>query len=106
MKIAVIADPEAAQGFRLAGLEAHAALSPEEAKAVLERLVQAGGYALVAVDGGLLPEPEKAVEKLMRGKDLPVLLPIAGLREAFQNPDVEGYMRELVRRTIGFDIKL
>ena len=106
MRIAVIADPEAAQGFRLAGLEAYAAASAEEARARLENLVQAGGYALVAVDQGLLPEPEKAVERLMRGKDLPVLLPIAGLKEAFQNPNVEGYMRELVKRTIGFDIKL
>jgi V/A-type H+-transporting ATPase subunit F len=106
MRMAVIADPEAAQGFRLSGLEAHAAQTPEEAKAKLEELVQSGQYALVAVDGSLLPEPEKAVERLMRGKDLPVLLPIAGLKEAFQNPDVEGYMRELVRRTIGFDIKL
>lgn len=106
MRIAVIADPEAAQGFRLAGLEAYPAATPEEAKARLEELVQAGRYALVAVDQGLLPEPEQAVERLMRGKDLPVLLPIAGLKDAFQNPDVEGYMRELVRKTIGFDIKL
>ncbi|GAA6746943.1 V-type ATP synthase subunit F [Thermus brockianus] len=106
MRIAVIADPESAQGFRLVGLEAYAAQSPEEAKALLEKLVGQGGYALVAVDQGLLPEPEKAVERLMRGKDLPVLLSMAGLKEAFQNPDVEGYMRELVRRTIGFDIKL
>jgi V/A-type H+-transporting ATPase subunit F len=106
MRIAVIADPEAAQGFRLAGLEAHAARTPEEAKARLEELVEKGGYALVAVDQALLPEPERAVERLMRGKDLPVLLPIAGLKEAFQNPNVEGYMRELVKRTIGFDIKL
>uniref|UniRef100_A0A7C5RF81 V-type ATP synthase subunit F n=1 Tax=Thermus caliditerrae TaxID=1330700 RepID=A0A7C5RF81_9DEIN len=106
MRIAVIVDPDAAGGFRLAGLEAYPATTPEEARARLEELVQAGRYALVAVDQGLLPEPEKAVERLMRGKDLPVLLPIAGLKEAFQNPDVEGYMRELVRRTIGFDIKL
>lgn len=106
MRIAVIADPDAAMGFQLAGLEAYGATSAEEAKARLEALVQAGRYALVAVDQSLLPEPEKAVERLMRGKDLPVLLPVAGLKEAFQNPDVEGYMRELVKRTIGFDIKL
>lgn len=106
MRIAVIADPEAAQGFRLAGLEAYAATSAEEARARLENLVQAGGYALVAVDEALLPDPERAVERLMRGRDLPVLLPIAGLKEAFQGHNVEGYMRELVRKTIGFDIKL
>lgn len=106
MRIAVIADPETASGFRLAGLEAFGALTSEEARARLEEAVQKGVYALVAVDQALLPDPERAVERLMRGRDLPVLLPIAGLKEAFQNPDVEAYMRELVRRTIGFDIKL
>lgn len=68
--------------------------------------MERGGYALVAVDEALLSDPERAVERLMRGRDLPVLLPIAGLKEAFQGHDVEGYMRELVRKTIGFDIKL
>lgn len=106
MKLAVITSPEAALGFRLAGFLAYEATSTEEAKERLEELVQQGGIALVAVDQALLPEPEKAVERLMRGRDLPVLLPISGLEDAFQNPDVEAYMRALVRQTIGFDIKL
>ena len=102
VRMAVIADPETALGFRLAGLEGYGASSAEEAQTLVER----GGYALVAVDEALLSDPERAVERLMRGRDLPVLLPIAGLKEAFQGHDVEGYMRELVRKTIGFDIKL
>ncbi|MER3425956.1 MAG: V-type ATP synthase subunit F [Thermus sp.] len=106
MKLAVIADPAAALGFRLAGFLAYGATTPEEAKKRLEELVQVEDIALVAVDQSLLPEPEKAVERLLRGKDLPVLLPISGLKDAFQNPDVEAYMRTLVRQTIGFDIKL
>ena len=106
VRMAVIADPETAQGFRLAGLEGYGASSAEEAQSLLETLVERGGHALVAVDEALLPDPERAVERLMRGRDLPVLLPIAGLKEAFQGHDVEGYMRELVRKTIGFDIKL
>lgn len=106
VRMAVIADPETAQGFRLAGLGATGPLRRRRPKASLETLVERGGYALVAVDEALLPDPERAVERLMRGRDLPVLLPIAGLKEAFQGHDVEGYMRELVRKTIGFDIKL
>lgn len=105
VRMAVIADPETAQGSgsRASG---YGASSAEEAQSLLETLVERGGYALVAVDEALLPDPERAVERLMRGRDLPVLLPIAGLKEAFQGHDVEGYMRELVRKTIGFDIKL
>ena len=106
VRMAVIADPETAQGFRLAGLEGYGGSSAGEAQSLRDTLVERGGYALVAVDEALLSDPERAVERLMRGRDLPVLLPIAGLKEAFQGHDVEGYMRELVRKTIGFDIKL
>lgn len=106
LKLAVVAEPETARGFRLAGFEAHPAHSPEEAKARLEALIASGAYALIAVDQGLLPDPERAVERLMRGRDLPVLLPVPGLQGAFAGGDVEAYMRNLVRETLGFDIKL
>ncbi len=106
MKAAVIAHPETAQGFRLVGFEVHPAHSPEEARAHLEALVQKGEYALVAVEGSLLPEPEKAAERARRGRDLPVILSIAGFREVYENPDVEAYLRGLVRATLGFDVKL
>ncbi len=106
MRLAVIAGPEVAQGFRLAGFEAFPALTPEEAKARLEALIATGAYALVAVEEALLPDPERAVERAMRGRDLPVLLTIPGPQEAFKGVDVEAYMRNLVRETLGFDIKL
>ncbi|MGQ9691871.1 MAG: V-type ATP synthase subunit F [Thermaceae bacterium] len=106
MRLAVVADPETALGFRLAGFLAYEARGPEEVRRRLEELVQAGDIALVAVDQSLLPDPEKAVERLLKGKDLPVLLSIPALKEAFGKVDVEGFMRDLVRKTIGFDIKL
>lgn len=108
MKIAVLTDPETATGFRLGGLEVAVAQNPEEAAERLTEMVESDAYALIAVDEGLLPEPYEAVERAMRGRDLPVLLPITSLAQAFAEgeEDATEYMRRLVKSTIGYDIKL
>ncbi len=109
MKIAVLTDPDTATGFRMAGLEVAVAHTAEEAVQVLTGLIEQDAYALVAVDEALLPDPHKAVARVMRGRDLPVLLPFPSLRFAFgeaEGDEVEAYMRRLVRETIGYEIKL
>lgn len=108
MKIAVLTDPETATGFRLGGLEVITAGQREEAVERLTELVESDNYALVAVDEGLLPDPFDAVERVMRGRDLPVLLPFTSLAAAFAagEEDATDYMRRLVKSTIGYDIKL
>ncbi|HGY09745.1 MAG TPA: V-type ATP synthase subunit F [Oceanithermus profundus] len=108
MKIAVLTDPDTATGFRLGGLEVHPAADADEAKARLAEMIESNDFALIAVDEGLLPEPYEAVERVMRGRDLPVLLPFTSLAQAFAagEEDATEYMRRLVKSTIGYDIKL
>ncbi|GAA0506153.1 V-type ATP synthase subunit F [Deinococcus depolymerans] len=106
-RVAVLSDAETATGYRLAGAEVIEA-TPETALAELERVIISGTYGLIAVDTGLIPDPATATARVMRGRDLPILLPIPSLRDAF-NPDTvdaKAYMGKLVRDTIGFDIKL
>ncbi|ALW90112.1 MULTISPECIES: V-type ATP synthase subunit F [Deinococcus] len=106
-RVAVLSDAETATGYRLAGAAVIEA-TPDTALATLERLITEGQYGLVAVDTGLIPDPASATARVMRGRDLPILLPIPSLRDAF-NPDTvdaKAYMGKLVRDTIGFDIKL
>ncbi|RIH83780.1 V-type ATP synthase subunit F [Meiothermus luteus] len=106
MKIGVLTDAETASGFRMAGLEALVA-SPEEAAGKLAQMVQSNRYALIAVDERLLKDPNKAVERVMRGRNAPVLLSLPNLLDTFGGGgDAKAYMRRLVRETIGFDIKL
>lgn len=106
-RIAVLSDAETATGYRLAGamvLEAN----PENAVQVLEQAIVDGGYGLIAVDTGLIADPQEATSRIMRGRDLPILLPIPSLKDAFSadTVDAKAYMGKLVRETIGFDIKL
>ena len=106
-RVAVLTDAETATGYRLAGAPVIEA-TPETALRELEQVIQDGTYGLIAVDTGLIPDPATATARVMRGRDLPILLPIPSLRDAFSadTVDARAYMGKLVRDTIGFDIKL
>lgn len=105
-KFVVLTDAETAVGFRLAGVAVRESESAD-AVHVLEEMIASDAYALVAVDEGLVPDPVKATERSMRGRDLPVLLSVPSLGAAFDaSSDAVTYMKELVRSAIGFDIKL
>lgn len=108
MKIAVLTDPETAAGYRLGGLEVALAHDPVEAREVLVRLIQAEDYALVIVSMTLLPDPYEAVKREMRNRDLPVLLAAPSHRIAVTigGEDAEAYMRQLIKNTMGYEIKL
>jgi V/A-type H+/Na+-transporting ATPase subunit F len=106
-KMAVLTDGETATGFRLAGVEVLEAHDAPSAIKALETAITSGEYGLVAVDESLLSDPAKSLERQMRGRDLPVLLPMPSLSFAFsESQDAKAYMRELVRSTIGFEIKM
>ncbi len=108
MKIAVLTDPESAAGYRLGGLEVVLAHDPPEAREVLDRMVESEDYALVIVDMTLLPEPYQAVRKEMRKRDLPVLLAAPSHRSAVAGSadKAEAYLRQMIRETLGYEIKL
>lgn len=105
-KMLVLTDAETATGFRLAGVEVHET-DGEHATEALETIIASDAYGLVVVDEGLIPDPVRAAERAMRGRDLPVLLPMPSLGAAFaESDDAVAYMKDLVRSAIGFDIKL
>ncbi len=108
MKIAVLTDAETAAGYRLGGLEVALAHDPAEAREVLARLIEAEDYALIIVSMTLLPDPYQAVKREMRNRDLPVLLAAPSHRIAvtIASDDAKNYMRELIRDTMGYEIKL
>ncbi|WP_315941225.1 V-type ATP synthase subunit F [Deinococcus sp. Marseille-Q6407] len=106
-RVVILADSETATGYRLAGAEVMEA-TPETAQAALEQLITGGNYGLVGVDSGLIADPIASTARVMRGRDLPILLPLPSLRDAFSadTEDAKAYMGKLVRETVGFDIKL
>ena len=105
-KMLVLTDNETATGFRLAGVEVRET-NAEQAQDELETIIQNEDYGLVAVDEGLIGDPVGATARIMRGRNLPVILPMPSLGAAFdEESDAKEYMGNLVRSAIGFDIKL
>ena len=105
-KMLILTDSETATGFRLAGVEVREA-SEEDALGELETIIESQEYGLVAVDESLVPDPIRATARAMRGRELPVILPMPSLGAAFgESGDATEYMKDLVRSAIGFDIKI
>ena len=105
-RMLVVTDAETAIGFRLAGVDV-LETTTGAAQRDVEEVIASDRYGLVVVDESLVPDPVKAMERAMRGRDLPVLLPMPGLSAAFDHEaDAKTYMQQLVRSAIGFDIKL
>jgi len=105
-KVLVMTDSETATGFRLAGVEVHKTVA-DKALLELTQVIESGEYGLVLIDEALLADPNKAAARLMRGRDLPVLLSMPSLGATFTaESDATAYMKRLVRSTIGFDVKL
>jgi V/A-type H+/Na+-transporting ATPase subunit F len=102
-KVAVITDPETATGFRLAGVEVREAGTPEAALELI-REYTAAGYGLVAVNEDLLKGTDDARGRLMRGRDLPLIVPLPPARANLESG--EAYISRLVKEHIGFAVKL
>jgi V/A-type H+-transporting ATPase subunit F len=99
----VITDPETATGFRLAGVEVREAASPQDALEHLRALVTLD-YGLVAVNEDLLEGTEAERTRLLRGRDLPIVLPFPASRPQLESG--EEYISRLVKEHIGFYVKL
>ncbi|MDA8308986.1 MAG: V-type ATP synthase subunit F [Deltaproteobacteria bacterium] len=108
MKIAILTDPLSASGYRLGGIEVFTAHDTAEAVEVLTRMVQTDEYALIIVNLRLLPEPYVSVRKVMRRRELPILLAVPPHREAVHSSDTEAeiYMRQLIKETTGYEFKI
>ncbi len=102
-KVAVITDSETATGFRLAGVEVREASTPAEALDLI-RQYTAAGYGLLAVSEDLLLGTEEARARILRGRDLPVIVPVPPARA--QLGSGEAYIARMVKEHIGFAVKL
>jgi V/A-type H+-transporting ATPase subunit F len=101
--VAVITDSETATGFRLAGVEVREAGTPEAALDLI-RQYAAAGYGLLAVSEDLLQGTEDARERFLRGRDLPLIVPLPPARAHLESG--EAYIARLVKEHIGFAVKL
>ncbi|MDQ7839836.1 MAG: V-type ATP synthase subunit F [bacterium] len=102
-RLAVITDPETATGFRLAGAEVREAGTPAEALEHLRHFVTLD-YGLVAVNETLLEGAKEERARLLRDRDLPIIVPFPAPHAQIEGG--EAYVARLVKEHIGFYVKL
>ncbi len=102
-RIGVITDHESATGFRLAGVEVREASSAAEAVEHLRHFVVLD-YGVVAMSEALMEGTAEERERLLRGRDLPIIVPFPAPQAEIE--DGEAYVARLVKEHIGFYVKL
>lgn len=102
--LVVVTTPDLAPGFQLAGVEAHAVETPEQAQAVLRDLMHGDEVSLIAVRQDLLRGIDVRLQRQMDFSYQPIVMAIPGGGLALPGEGRQRYIAELIRRAIGFHI--
>lgn len=97
---------EAALGFRLAGIGAGIAETPEELQRSAESLLAEPGVRLALLDETLFQQLPERVRKKLENSRSPVFIPVPASRIARGGMKPEEYVARLMRRAIGYQIKI
>lgn len=93
-------------GFRCAGVESVEAEGPGDVMRILQERQGSGSCGLAAVDGRLLDlVPEAAIRRL-RKKGLPIIIPITIPTSWTETGPEESAAVRLIRKAIGYQIKI
>jgi vacuolar-type H+-ATPase subunit F/Vma7 len=104
--VTALVDRETALGFRLAGIGARTAETPEELLAQAEAVRSDPGVRLVLLDESLFGQiPEKQKRRLEDCRS-PLFVPIPVFRPSKGAVKPEEYVARLMRRAIGYQIRI
>lgn len=103
--VVVLCRPDVADGFRLAGLEPVRARDAEEATDRLEELRSERDPGVLLVDAVLWDELPERIRAAVEAVPLPMVVPFPPPAWA-ERPAGEEYIVELLRRSIGYRVKL
>ncbi len=104
-KVMVITDPESADGFRLSGVEVIEVEDGEKARAKLAELLDDDMVGVIAFSSEFTPFIDERTQQKIDRIYRPIVVPIPSKKRV----NVIGradYLRGLIRRAIGFEIKL
>lgn len=104
-RVGVVADSVVALGFRLAGLRPQVVESAEDAVVALEAILRDARWGVILVQENLMPDPEPASAQ-RASSGLPILVPFPAPGRERVSGDAEAYVTELLRRAVGYRVKL
>lgn len=105
-KLVIITDPESAQGFRLAGVEVAEAKNPAEAQKHLISLINDDTSGIIAVSENLMGAVDEQIREKIDKIYRPIVVPIPSQKKLEMAEAHRKYLAQLIRRAVGFDIRL
>ena len=102
----VIADADAVVGFRLAGVEAVAADSPEEAERLLRKCLADGCASLILIQQGFLEAFSEGTQRTLQKLSVPLIIPLPLASVWSREEPTQDYILSLIRRAIGYRMKI
>lgn len=103
--VGVVADAVVSLGFRLAGFRPRVASSAEDAAAHLDAMLRDARWGVILIQEDLMPDPEPMPPVRAR-TGLPILVPFPGPGRERPPGEAEAYVAELLRRAVGYRVRL
>lgn len=101
----VVCRPAVRDGFGLAGVRCVPAADAREAEAAIGRLVEEGSIGVLLVEDVLYRGLREELREGLERRPLPVVVPFPGPAREDQ-PSAEAELVELLRRAIGYRVRL
>ncbi|HEU4563171.1 MAG TPA: V-type ATP synthase subunit F [Gemmatimonadaceae bacterium] len=102
----VVARPELAAGFRLAGLRVEEVATPAEGAARIEALAARPDAGILLVEEELLRALPRAVREALARRQTPIIVPVPRPSWAERPAAAEAYILEILQRAIGYRVRL
>lgn len=103
-RLIVVTVEEEVPGYRMAGVTAEAASSPEEALRIVREIAETGEGALVAMGESLLAALEPAARRSLEESMDPVVVSVPS-GASLGASDRRARLSEVLRRAVGFRIR-
>jgi vacuolar-type H+-ATPase subunit F/Vma7 len=104
--VRVLCSPVVATGFGLAGLASVEAADPTDGARKLLRSLDEPGLGVLLVEDAVYAALSEADRRTLARRPLPMVVPFPGPEWAVQREGPEAFIAELLRRAIGYRVKL
>lgn len=105
-RLLIITYPEMALGFGMAGADVMEIERGKESLELIERVIDEDRYSLIALEEALLDRIPEGLERRLRKRGRPALIPIRSPERWGKGGPKEPYIAKMLRKTIGYHIKI
>ncbi len=103
-RILVVVNSEIGPGFKLSGVDVVSPSTAQEAEAIIEKEMQSDRYGIIILDENFLEKFSEKTKNEVLDSVVPLIVPVNLSRVSQESP--EEYLENVVRRAVGFQIKV